>query len=144
MKLVPVALAAGVLCFYASSAAAAPASFCGTAKGVAAALVHSGNSLTPTATTNLATFQKRLKATYASLLAAKPALIGSAPASIKADLQKTFSFISFINTKMNSVGWDFTKVTPFAQQLVAKAKAAQPALLHLSAYFRGSCHIKGA
>jgi len=142
MKFVPIALAAVVLSVYASSASAAPASFCGTARGVAAYLVHS--NITPTAGESLATFQHKLKLTYGAIIHAEPALKSQAPASIKADLLKAFSVVNYINAKMSSVGWDFTKITPFASTLAAKAQSAKPALNHLDVYFRGTCHIKGA
>ena len=144
MKLVPIALASVVLSVYASSASAAPASFCGTAKGVAAYLVQSGNMISPTGGESLATLQHKLKTTYGAIIHAEPALKSQAPASIKADLLRAFSVINYIDAKMNSVGWDFTKVAPFAQTLAAKARSAKPALNHLDVYFRGTCHIKGA
>ena len=142
MKLVPIVLAAVVLSVYASSAAAAPASFCGTAKGVAAYLVHS--NITPTPGESLATLQRKLKTTYGAIIHAEPALKSQAPRSIKADLLRAFSVVNYINAKMSSVGWDFTKVAPFASTLAAKAQSAQPAIRHLGVYFRGTCHIKGA
>lgn len=144
MKLVPIALAAIVLSVCASSASAAPASFCGTAKGVAAYLVHSGNLISPTGGESLATLQHKLKTTYGAIIHAEPALKSQAPASLKADLLKAFSVINYIDAKMSSVGWDFTKVAPFAQSLAAKAQSAQPAIRHLDTYFRVTCHIKGA
>ena len=144
MKLVPIALAALVLSVYASSASAAPASFCGTAKGVAASLVHSGSMISPTGGESLATLQRKLKADYAAIIKAEPALKSQAPASIKPDLLKAFSVINFIDAKMSAVGWDFTKVAPFAQSLSAKASSARLAIAHLDAYFKGTCHIKGA
>ena len=144
MKLAAIVLAAVVLSVYASSATAAPTSFCGTAKGVAAYLVHSGNLISPTGGESLATLQHKLKTTYGAIIHAEPALKSQAPASIKADLLRAFSVVNYINAKMNSVGWDFTKVAPFAQTLAAKAQSAQPAIRHLGVYFRGTCHIKGA
>ncbi len=144
MKFVPIALAAVVLSVYASSASAAPASFCGTAKGVAAYLVTSGNMISPTGGESLATLQHKLKTTYGAIIHAEPALKSQAPASIKADLLQVFSVVNYVNAKMSSVGWDFTKVAPFAQTLAAKAQSAKPALHHLDVYFRGTCHIKGA
>jgi hypothetical protein len=147
MKLVPVAAAVVVLAFFASSASAAPsrgASFCGTAKGVAVYLVQSGNLISPSGNESLATLTKKLKADYAAIIKAEPALKSSAPGSIKPDLLKAFSVINFIDAKMSSVGWDFTKVAPFAQSLSAKAQSARPAITHLEAYFKGTCHIKGA
>jgi hypothetical protein len=144
MKLVPLALAAVVLSVFASSASARPADFCGTARGVAGYLVHSGNMISPTGGESLATLEHKLKTTYAAMIHAEPALKAQAPASIKADLLKAFSVINFINAKMTSVGWDFTKVAPFAQSLAAKAAGAKPALTHLSVYFKGTCHIAGA
>jgi hypothetical protein len=144
MKLVPIVLAAVVLSVYASSASAAPASFCGTAKGVAAYLVHSGNMISPTGGESLATLQHKLKTTYGAIIHAEPALKSQAPGSIKADLLRVFSVVNYVNAKMNSVGWDFTKIAPFAQTLAAKAQSAKPALNHLDVYFRGTCHIKGA
>ena len=144
VKLVPIALAAIVVSVYASSASAAPASFCGTAKGVAGYLVHSGNLISPTGGESLATLQRKLKTTYGAIIHAEPALKSQAPASIKADLLQAFSLINYIDAKMSSVGWDFTKVAPFAQTLAAKARSATPAIRHLDAYFRGTCHIKGA
>jgi hypothetical protein len=148
MKLVPVALAAALLSSYAASAAsAAPvkqAGFCGTAKGVAAYIVSSGNSLNPTGGESLATVEKKLKVAYAAIIKSEGALKSSAPSSIKPDLLKAFSVINYIDAKMSSVGWDFTKVVPFAQSLSAKAQSAGPAIKHLDAYFKGTCHIKGA
>jgi hypothetical protein len=144
MKLVALALATTVLCVYASSASAAPASFCGTAQGVAAYLVHSNAVISPTGGESLATLQHKLKTTYGAIIRAEPALRSQAPASIKADLLRAFSVINYIDAKMSSVGWDFTKVAPFAQSLAAKARSATPALHHLDVYFRGTCHIKGA
>lgn len=144
----PVALAAAVLSLYAVSAAsAAPAKqagFCGTAKGVAVYLVQSGNMISPTGGESLATLQRKLKADYAAIIKAEPALKSAAPSSIKADLVKAFSVINYIDAKMSSVGWDFTRVAPFAQSLSAKAQSAGPAIKHLDAYFKGTCHIKGA
>jgi hypothetical protein len=148
MKLVPVALAAAVMSSYAASgAAAAPvkqASFCGTAKGVAAYIVSSGNSLSPTAGESLATVEHKLKVAYAAIIKSEGALKSSAPSSIKPDLLKAFSVVNYINAKMSAVGWDFTKVASFAQSLSAKAQSATPAIKHLDAYFKGTCHIKGA
>jgi hypothetical protein len=144
VKAIPVILAAGVLCAFAANASAAPQSFCGTAKGIAAGLVHSNSALSPTGTDSLPTVERKLKASYAAIIKSEHPLLASAPHRIKADLQKTFAFVNYINAKMNAVGWDFTKLTAFGPALVAKAKAATPALSRLSAYFRGTCHIKGA
>lgn len=144
MKLVPIAVAAVFLSVYASSASASTASFCGTAKGVAAYLVNSGNMISPTGGESLATVQHKLKVAYSAIIHAEPALKSQAPGSIKADLLHAFSVINYINAKMNGVGWDFTKVAPFAQSLSAKAQGATPAIHHLDVYFRGTCHIKGA
>lgn len=147
MRVVPPMVAAVVLSAFASNAAAAPVkqtSFCSTAKGVAAYIVSSGNAISPTGGESLATMEKKLKFAYAAIIKAEPALNASAPGSIKSDLAKTFSFINFINTKMSAVGWDFTKIAPFAHQFVAKATAAKPGLTKLDAYFKGTCHIKGA
>jgi hypothetical protein len=148
MKFVPIALAAAVLSSCAASAAhAAPvkqASFCGTAKGVAAYIVSSGNALSPTAGESLATVEHKLKVAYAAMIKAEPALKSSAPSSIKPDLLKAFSVVNYIDAKMSAVGWDFTKVVSFAQSLSAKAQSAGPAIKHLDAYFKGTCHIKGA
>jgi hypothetical protein len=147
VKLVPFLAVVAVAAFFAAHAVAAPtraASFCGTAKGVAVYLVQSGNMISPTGGESLATLQRKLKADYSAIIKAEPALKSQAPASIKADLLKAFSVINFIDAKMSSVGWDFTKVAPFAQSLSAKASSARPAITHLDAYFKGTCHIKGA
>jgi hypothetical protein len=117
--------------------------FCGTAKGVAAYIVSSGNSLSPTAGESLATVEHKFRVAYAAIIKAEPALKSSAPASIKPDLVKAFSVINYINAKMSAVGWDFTKVASFAQSLSAKAQSATRAIHHLDAYFKGTCHIKG-
>jgi hypothetical protein len=142
--LLPIAVVAAVLAFYASGASAAPQSFCGTAKGIAASIVHSGNMISPTGGESLQTVERKLKNSYAAIIKAQPALLGSAPGSIKPDLQKAFAAIDYINAKMKAVGWDFTKVAPFAQALAARAAAARPALTRLDAYFKGTCHIAGA
>jgi hypothetical protein len=148
MKLVPIVLAAAMLSSYAASGAgAAPvkqASFCGAAKGVAAYIVSSGNALSPTAGESLATVEHKFRVAYAAIIKAEPALKSSAPSSIKPDLVKAFSVINYINAKMSAVGWDFTKVASFAQSLSAKTQSATPAIHHLDAYFKGTCHIKGA
>jgi hypothetical protein len=142
--LVPIATLAAVAAFFASGASAQRASFCGTAKGIAVYLVQSGNMISPTGGESLATLTKKLKVDYAAIIKAEPALKSSAPSSIKPDLLKALSVINYIDAKMSSVGWDFMKVAPFAQSLSAKAQSAGPAIKHLDAYFKGTCHIKGA
>jgi hypothetical protein len=147
MKLVTLALTAAVLSAYASNAAAAPvrqASFCGTAKGVAAYLVHSNAVISPTGTDTIQTLERKLKVEYGAIVKAEPSLLGSAPGSIKPDLRKALAFVNYVNGKMTAVNWDFTKIVVYEKPLVAKAQAARPALTHLSTYFRGKCHIKGA
>jgi len=147
VRFTPVIAAAVLLAFCASSATAAPArdaSFCGTAKGVAVYLADSGNLISPTGGESLATLERKLRADYSAIIKAEPALKSQAPSSVKPDLLKAFSVINFINAKMSAVGWDFTKVAPIAQSLSAKASSARPAIAHLEAYFKGTCHIKGA
>ena len=139
MKLVPLALSVVVLAVYAAGAAAAPtrqASFCGTAKGVAAYIVNSGSLISPT--------ERKLKFDYGAIIHAEPALKSSAPRTIKPDLLTAFSLVNFVNARMTAIGWDFTKALPFEKTLVTRATAAKPAIQHLSAYFKGTCHIKGA
>jgi hypothetical protein len=147
MKFVPLALAGAVLSsFAASGASAAPvrqASFCGTAKGVAAYIVSSGNSLSPTGGESLATVEKKLRFDYAAIIKAEPALKSSAPGKIKADLVKALALVNYVNSTMKSVNWDFTKIVAYEKPLVAKATAARPAIAHLDAYFKGTCHFKG-
>jgi hypothetical protein len=147
MKLVPLALATAVLSVCASNAAAAPAkqaSFCGTAKGVAAYLVHSNAVISPTGADTLQTLERKLKVEYGAIVKAEPSLLGSAPGSIKPDLRKALAFVNYVNGKMSAVNWDLTKLVAYEKPLIAKAQAARPALTHLSTYFRRTCHIKGA
>ena len=145
MRIVLVLMVAAVVAaFSASGASAQRADFCGTAKGVAVYLVHSGNMISPTGGESLATLQRKLKADYAAIIKAEPALKSSAPSKLKPDLLKAFAVINYIDAKLKSVGWDFTKAAPFAQALSAKASSAGPAIKHLDAYFKGTCHIKGA
>ena len=147
MKLVPFTLSVVLLAIYAAGAAAAPtrqASFCGTAKGVAAYIVNSGSLISPTGNETLQSLERKLKFDYGAIIHAEPALKSSAPRRIKPDLLTAFSLINFVNAKMTAVGWDFTKVLPFEKTLVARATGAKPALQHLDTYFKGTCHIKGA
>jgi len=147
MKLVPLALSVVVLAVYAAGAAAAPtrqASFCGTAKGVAAYIVNSGSLISPTGSETLQSLERKLKFDYGAIIHAEPALKSSAPRTIKPDLLTAFSLVNFVNARMTAIGWDFTKALPFEKTLVTRATAAKPAIQHLSAYFKGTCHIKGA
>lgn len=143
MKLVPLSLVLALgLAVGAASAGAAPSSqrsagsFCAVAHGVARDIV---NSTTPTHGNVSPT---NLRITYTKVAAAEPALLGAAPAPVKANLRPVFGLLNAVIADFKKVNWNPTAFTAqYTRQLVTQWQTAQRPLQSLRAYFRGTCKL---
>jgi hypothetical protein len=110
-------------------------SFCGAAKGVAANLVNAtqigaeGESAS------------QLKAFYEKIVAARPALLKTAPGPVKSELTPVLSYVGVVVTDLTEVGWDPDQLAPALPDLNARAAKLKAPLKALKAYLDGTCKL---
>ena len=123
------------------AATAAPAShsaradnFCSVSKGVASQLVGITNV---TATSS----GSKLKAEYAAIKAAEPALKSSAPRKLKPNVVKVLAFADTLGGDLAAVNWNLVGLLPKMTSLTAQAAKATAAFNALRKYYTGTCHF---
>ena len=138
MKLVllPLLLGLVVLTGYSTPAGAASSStrsFCGVARGVARDIVNSTTMSNATPT--------NIRIVYTKIQAAEPALLASAPGSVKSKLRPVFGFVNLLIVDYKKVSWTPSRMGPYLPSLVARGRTVQAPLHALKVYFNGTCHL---
>ena len=137
MKLLVLSLGlAALLGATASSAGASRTTtldFCGTARSVAHDIVASTNVANARAT--------NLKTTYLKIAAAEPALLSSAPGTVKVHLRPVFGFVNFVISDMKKVNWNIARLGPYTPALLARARSVQGHIPPLQVYFNKTCKL---
>ncbi|MGH2971457.1 MAG: hypothetical protein ACRDLE_04885 [Gaiellaceae bacterium] len=141
VKLVSLALAAGVLAVYASSASAAPAShsnvadLCTAAKGIASSIAHSGVGITPSAGQSITTLEKQLKASFTKIKAAESVVLANSPSSLKGHFVRVFAFDNMVFDQLSKANWSILALAKNAKSLEAGSLRIKPDLAAIEAYF---------
>jgi hypothetical protein len=130
------AFAFAALASGASGAATPASSFCTAAKSVAANIVN------VTAIGNEGESPSQLKAFYENIVAAKPALLRTAPGPLKAGLTPVFSYVTVVIADLQEAGWDPDMLAPVLPDLNARAAKLKAPLKALKAYFDGTCKLR--
>jgi len=143
MKLVSLLLVALTLAGATAAAAGATSTartssrgFCSTARGVAASIVNSttfpSHRVTPA----------ELKIAYGKVAAAEPALLATAPSSLKRDLRPVFGFINVLIADYKQAGWDISNLAPQLPTLAVQARKVNPHIQVVRAYLTTKCKLK--
>jgi hypothetical protein len=132
---VALALTAAVPAAGATRAAKPANAFCTAAKPVAANIV--GLS----AIGSEGESASQLKAFYAKITAAEPALLRTAPAAAKGDLKPVFAYVKVVVTDFQEAGWDPDMLAPVLPDLNARAAKIKGQLKALKSYFDGTCKL---
>ena len=137
MKLLALSLAlAATLATTAASASASRTrtlDFCGTARSVARDIVHS----TSAANSRSA----NIKTTYLKIAAAEPALLSSAPGTVKAHLRPVFGFVNLVISDFKKVNWNVAAMGPYTPAILARARSVQGHIPPLKVYFNKTCKL---
>jgi hypothetical protein len=94
--------------------------------------------------TNLTTLPpKILAADYAQLKALEPAMLSSAPSSIKTDLQQIFTFDDNLLSELSRVGWIMAKIPRASLETFAiTGPRLKPASDKVIGYLDSTCGLK--
>ncbi|SRR6266536_6176816 len=109
--------------------------FCGVARGVARDIVSS------TSISNGRTVPANVKVVYPKVAAVEPALLAAAPGSVKTHLRPVFGFINLVIADFKKVNWNPAELAPYAQTLIARARAVAGDIRTLKVYFRATCKL---
>jgi hypothetical protein len=140
---IAVSIAALALC--ATAATAAPArhdstqsSFCATAKGI---VKYLRSTLTLSASGVATQTPANLKLEYTTVVSREGGLLGAAPASLKANLRRAFSFVNLVKADFVKAGWQVAKMTPYFPALAANAQANARPITAVKSYLDDTCHL---
>jgi len=141
-----VAMLVAMLTLCLTAATAAPArhsstqarSFCSTAKAIAKYL---SSTLTLTTSGVVAQTPANLKLAYTTVVHYEPALLGTAPKSLKTNLRRALSFVNLVKADFEKADWQVAKMTPYFPGLVAKATANARPITAVKSYLDGTCHV---
>jgi hypothetical protein len=97
------------------------------------------------ATASLSTAQGRalFKHNVGKILAAKAALIGAAPSSLKTDMRQAIGVLALFKTDLTAVHFNFAgllKKPAMLHHLEAAVNSSKPAFNKLRTYFTKTCH----
>jgi hypothetical protein len=106
--------------------------FCTVSRGVATDIVNLTNVMG-------ASSPAKLKAEFADITAAAPALKSSAPAKLKTDVNQVLGFATVLKGDLAAVGWSIIGLAPKLPTLAAQGAKVKPAILALRAYYEGPC-----
>jgi hypothetical protein len=125
----------------AASGAASPTAqtgsrgFCSTARSVARSIVSSTTlpkgQVTPAA----------LRTAYTKVAAAEPALLATAPTSLKPDLRPVFGFINNLIADFKQVNWKISNMTSQLPTLAVQARRVSPHIRVVRAYLNTTCKL---
>lgn len=121
--------------------ASTAASLCTVAKGVAVSLEKAPSTGSLTTAQGQALFKNNL----GKILAARGALIGAAPASLKANMRQAIGVFALFKTDLSKVHYNFGALVSkpaLTKGLSTAITKAEPAFHHLKAYFTNTCHFK--
>jgi len=130
------ALIASTAAGAATSSRATSASFCGVARGVARDIVASTS-----VSDNISVMRSNARTAYTKIAAAEPALLASAPGSLKPHLRPVFGFVNLLIVDLKKVNWHAGELGPYAPTLIARAKAVSGHIPPLKVYFRATCKL---
>jgi hypothetical protein len=139
-KVIPFVLALVVLGVTAAGAGASPATssqatdLCSYAKSAGASIAKSG-SFTPSAGTSMASLSAQLKATFSKIKTAESIVLANSPGSLKPHFVRVFAFDNKVYDMLSKANWNILVFAKNAQSLEAQAKALQPDLAAIKAYF---------
>ncbi len=83
----------------------------------------------------------QLKAFYAKITAAEPALLRTAPSSARGDLKSVFAYVKVVVTDFQEAGWDPDMLAPLLPDLDARAAKLKAPLKSLKADFDKTCKL---
>jgi hypothetical protein len=115
------------------------ASLCTVAKGVAQSL----EKAPATASLSTAQGQALFKHNIGRILAAKGALIGAAPSSLKTDMRQAIGVFALFKTDLTAVHFNFAallKRPAMLHHLETAITKSEPAFNKLHTYFTKTCH----
>jgi hypothetical protein len=135
LVLMLVALTSATAAGAATSSHEASSSFCSVARGVAHDILAS------TSVSSGRVIPANIKTTYLKIAAAEPALLSSAPGSIKLHLKPVFGFINLVIVDFKKVNWNPAGLAPYAPTLLARAKVVQVHMHPLKVYFNTVCKL---
>jgi hypothetical protein len=135
LVLMLVALTSATAAGAATSSHEASSSFCGVARGVAHDILAS------TSAVNGRIVPANIKTVYLKIAAAEPALLSSAPGSIKPHLRPVLGFINLVIVDFKKVNWNPAGLPPYLPTLLARARSVQVHIHPLKVYFNTVCKL---
>ena len=133
-----VVLASATAAGAAPARTAASANLCTVAKGVGRSFTKLPSSQSLTAAKAQAAFRTNV----AKLAAAKGALVGAAPSSLKPDVRTAIAFLVLLKADLTKVGWSYAALATKPAMVAALQKSelrSRPAIARLSRYWHKTC-----
>jgi hypothetical protein len=82
-----------------------------------------------------------LRTAYTKVAAAEPALLATAPTSLKPDLRPVFGFINNLIADFKQVNWKISNMTSQLPTLAVQARRVSPHIRVVRAYLNTTCKL---